>query len=120
MAVTWPEHVCGTMPYVNFHNQPDAKYETCAICGRITKFAWKGDALAAVVRGAPQGFVKQVTHDFAVKKAREYYGELTEAREALRLAKTLHSYNQGSLTWREKIDAWLVLPAVIAALTETP
>jgi hypothetical protein len=38
---TYPAHDCREVLQTHFHNQADANYETCGVCGKITAFNWK-------------------------------------------------------------------------------
>ncbi len=38
---TYPPHDCKAWNTQCSHNQDDANYTTCGICGRITSFEWK-------------------------------------------------------------------------------
>lgn len=38
---TYPEHDCRAPLQTHYHNQDDARWEACGVCGRITAFMWK-------------------------------------------------------------------------------
>lgn len=40
-ASTYSSHDCREILQTHYHNQDDATYSTCGVCGRITEFAWK-------------------------------------------------------------------------------
>ena len=68
-AVTYPPHDCREILQTHYHNQSDATYSTCGVCGRITEFAWKRAA------PAPEAVEEALQHDGLT------YGELLSLTE---------------------------------------
>lgn len=58
-AKTYPPHDCREVLHTHYHNQADATYSTCGVCGRITAFAWKHDP--------NDGYLHTVLHGVKVK-----------------------------------------------------
>ncbi len=40
-AQTWPKHDCYAWNVRHYHSQPDARYQSCGVCGRILVFRFR-------------------------------------------------------------------------------
>lgn len=82
--VTFPAHDCRAWNTEHSHNQDDATWTTCGLCGRITTFQWKNQERATQARITKELDALEIQARSLLDEARRIIREQAEELATLR------------------------------------